>query len=462
MVGIIGGLYILVAIAVLALRREYFAPLLISSAAFPTTAAVTMAKVSISPFYLLAFVAAISVAIRWITPDRKVGAPRWVASFVILAIVVTAIGPTIFQGTPVLETGIDQSLNFPIALQYSNSMIAQVAYLCLGVAVALYLKNHPNADGRHLQVVFAVGIGFSSLRLAIEAAGMAWPATHFQNFAGADYTAVTDGRHYGVFSEPSALAIFCLGAMSYFIASLGRRSVRQLSFSSVMLVLSVLNLTAARSGTAVLGTMIMIILAVLVSQYHWWLHKRKFSLVTVLLPLIGLAYILAGFPGISEYMAVVAEKRVSDSATNRMGADLFALSVLRDTWGLGVGLGANRTSSLATYLLSAVGIAGTTIFVGMVVRALLSRTDRTGTAAAKWALVAVIVGKCLAEPGLSNPLLWVILGSIWQIENYQRTSSTTGAGRVAGPCQSAEAVYNPHAGPPEFFETRGRVLKERF
>ncbi|WP_206541953.1 hypothetical protein, partial [Leucobacter celer] len=60
----------------------------------------------------------------------------------------------------------------------------------------------------------------------------------------------------------------------------------------------------------------------------------------------------------------------SKSLNSRSSSDTFSLDLAAHTWGLGVGLGANRPSSFATMLVSCVGLIGAIAFAIFVWRAI--------------------------------------------------------------------------------------------
>jgi O-Antigen ligase len=109
--------------------------------------------------------------------------------------------------------------------------------------------------------------------------------------------------------------------------------------------------------------------------------RRLWPLLAAVLALAGLA-LLAGLvlrPDLLSKLTrfadvVVGSKLDSGSGTERMAWMAQGLRNLRDTWGLGVGLGSNRSSSFLVVLLSNLGVLGTLLYAAFVVAVL--RTPR--------------------------------------------------------------------------------------
>jgi hypothetical protein len=103
-------------------------------------------------------------------------------------------------------------------------------------------------------------------------------------------------------------------------------------------------------------------------------------------------------------------KLATESFVNRLASDAAGIRILLQTLGLGAGLGSNRSSSLATTLLSCVGIIGSAAFAVLVVQAIRSSLREPETRLAGWGLISLLVAQMVAQPDLSTPLLWFLLG----------------------------------------------------
>src|SRR5262245_59161173 len=117
----------------------------------------------------------------------------------------------------------------------------------------------------------------------------------------------------------------------------------------------------------------------------------------------------------------IFEKDESTSFLQRSYADLLAVSIFFETYGIGLGLGSHKANSLILTLLSNVGIAGLLLFSTFVVsllrsmsRAALDAADvnRGAVGAFQAALLGLIIIHAFSNPNLSTLLLWVQMGAV--------------------------------------------------
>ena len=87
--------------------------------------------------------------------------------------------------------------------------------------------------------------------------------------------------------------------------------------------------------------------------------------------------------------AATVSKGESGSFINRTASDLYSLQLLLQTYGIGVGLGSNRTSSFLSTLFSNVGVAGTLAY-GVFYFKLLANLPKEYEWF-KWAVLAFLV-----------------------------------------------------------------------
>ncbi|WP_164478018.1 hypothetical protein [Nocardioides pantholopis] len=403
------GFAILAVICVgLVTRRNLFPFALGASAALPTTAAITVGETTtVAPFYVLGVIALVLAIIK---RGRQVPHPVWpvLALFVVVVFAVTVCGPSLFEGVRILlpRAGIDAQIIDPAPLKYTPSMVAQLAYLVIGVGVAVYLAKE-RATLAVLHAAFGVGIGLGFLRIIVESAGLVWPNGQFQNSATASYNPF-ETRFFGTFAEPSNLAVFAVAAATFYAFRLVD-SMRYRWVSGVMLALALWQLLLASSGTAALAAVV-IVVSVLAVQFWRFVFGRGGlhpGLVVGMAPLVGTIW-LAGFA--DAFLLEITEKFDTESAANRFASDIFSLKLVGETLGIGVGLGANRPSSFVTMLLSCTGVVGATLFILVMTRTLRGRFSSASTRAAAWAWLALLIAKSLAEPALSTPLIWLTMG----------------------------------------------------
>ena len=113
----------------------------------------------------------------------------------------------------------------------------------------------------------------------------------------------------------------------------------------------------------------------------------------------------------------------------------FALQNFFDSYGLGVGLGTVRTSSLPMALLSNVGVPGSVFYLLFIASALGRRrgTPRTITTdvrlAARNACLGLIIGDIFAAPTVEQGLLFYVLAGIASAEPERNTAEQSASPR---------------------------------
>lgn len=389
------------------LKRDWFVYILAVAASLPATAAVSTSTTSVAPFFVLAILATGLAVLAVLAGEGGMEnrrAWRALVQFAVVALAVTAFAPAFFPDIRILSprSGIDSALVAPMPLDYTPSMLAQAAYLVLGLGTAAYLaqqRSRPNV----LEWAFVSGIVTSTAALV---AGDRWPQAAFRDFQGAAYNDF-DQRHAGVFPEPSVLSVFGIAAATYYLLEFRCTKGRRRYGSGVMFLLSLVNLLMAGSGTA--AASLLIVGALLVTVYFGamiFAGRRVHPLAPVVIP----ALVLLGLePRVRSLLSdVIADKLASQSATNRFAADGFSFEIAQDTFGIGVGLGANRPSSFALMLLSTVGVVGLTLFAVASFRLIWPAISQSP--ATTWSMTALLIAKSVADPNLSTPLLWLSAG----------------------------------------------------
>lgn len=409
-ISVVGAVFIALGLVTIWGKGRAFVAVLSASAALITTAAVTFTGNSIPPFYILAALATVNAVASWLRGVKvHHPAPVPLALFVAWSVLITAIGPAHFAGIPVLapRSGIDTEVYDPTPLAYTPSMLAQLAYVVLGAGVVLYLAQRRGLTAGALTPAFLVG-GFFSLARLIP--GLAGPLDSlFRNYASADYNPY-EWRHFGVFSEPSYLAVFSIAALAYALFRFGRTTGRSRAAAVLIAIAGAVNLLLSASGTAALAAVILGSLAIVYYGGGFLFAHRKLHPAWLLVPFGALLLILTPNPMTASLTKTITEKAASNSLLHRFASDMFSLDLTMHTWGLGVGLGANRPSSFLTLVMSSVGVIGFLLLVVVVYRTVRAAGSRPAWLPTVISLLALITAKVIAEPALSTPLLWFSLG----------------------------------------------------
>ncbi|WP_263377120.1 hypothetical protein [Granulicella aggregans] len=103
----------------------------------------------------------------------------------------------------------------------------------------------------------------------------------------------------------------------------------------------------------------------------------------------------------------IVDKPTTGSYSHRTAMDQYCLYLLKRTYGLGVGVGSYRPSSLVASLIGNVGIIGTALAALFVVQIALRVPANKGWI--RWALVAGLIDMALAIPDITQPILWCLL-----------------------------------------------------
>lgn len=398
------------------------------AAGLPSSAGVIAAQ-PIPVFVCVGAVAAVGLfSLRW-----TVRVERWAwlfAAFVLWSLALTALGPWVFAGTPVLTPrgGIERQLSALTPLDYTSTNLAQVLILVTASSAVAFLVRSGTA--RTALVTAAVtGVGLSLVRSVARAAGADFLAPFLDTLQ--TYYATTDVRWRGVFNEPSELAAFALGvaAMSgvaMCTATRLRARVLHLALAGGAVVLMI----GSASGTAVLAAGVVgavVVIVVVVRYLRSGGLGTEWVVVSALL--VGVALVIQGGAAVDFVTAIVDGKVGSGSQIARSGADAVALQVVADSWGVGVGLGGNRSSSFFLTLLSTVGVIGSGLFVSMVAVITREALRHRATVSAAAGLLAVLVAKTVATPDLGTPLMWLLLAAAVTVVPAATTSAAErGAG----------------------------------
>jgi len=175
-------------------------------------------------------------------------------------------------------------------------------------------------------------------------------------------------RIAGGFSEASGFAatsVTCLAFVVTFWRATG-------SYLALILSVCLLGLLLLSTSSTAYVALAVLALALLVSMLHSFLVGR-FSVRDIVLLVVAIAGITALFalylgnerlfePFVGLIDTMVFQKLDSASGAVRVYWNYKSLLAFSDTWGLGIGMGSSRSSSLIVSILSQFGIIGTIIF----------------------------------------------------------------------------------------------------
>lgn len=262
-----------------------------------------------------------------------------------------------------------------------------------------------------------------------------YAAAHEQNFGDVP-------RVSGPFSEPSGLAY----AYGGFLAYASARYLDDRRAGSLLLVLIAIAALAISTSTTAYALLAVWALCAVVAlpllgllDLLGGVRRRRPGSGRNRLAVIALvvAAILGGVWVVSSssdairvvYESSIQGKTETGSYKSRTGADMMGLESFSATWGIGLGLGSHRPSTLPVTLLSNTGLVGTLAFLIFVMLCLYrpkTRGSRFADARTLWPLRAFALGLLTAHlvssPNFNGQLLWLALILNLAISVHARTA----------------------------------------
>jgi tetrahydromethanopterin S-methyltransferase subunit F len=405
--------------------------------------------------------------------------------FSILVFVVLFIALCFFQGKIEVLPG---TSGFKSAatrfFHLSRENFTQVAYLILNIAL-VYTMGHQGARRaagvllRDWDVAVTCGLCFAAAialwQFVSLYAGLYFPSAFFYTNAGynrADSQSMVGlFRINGCFEEPSTLGYTFTG---YVLFAWLRYRLFPTAFSVGLIAVSVFCMLVSTSTTAIVGLLVFACIAfydVASSRLH--LFTKDFRLSSGQVAAIALFVVgglAAGFVVAANWQAIhlilqsaVFRKSQSSSFQERMFADVLALRVFVETYGIGVGLGSDKANSLMLGLLSNTGIIGLLLlggFVFSVVRPIRTTLDRLSSETLRkavrpfqWGAIGLILIHGFSNPNLSVLTIWVFLGGLIATQASVRKMEAAQASRPA-----LGGVNAPGGGPAPLISSGGASL----
>jgi len=358
------------------------------------------------------------------------------------------VGPFIFEGYPVYppHLGIDFSAIYgPSPLKFSKYNIAFPIYIIFNILTLGYIITTQWKHEDILALQKSLGISIFIVFLT----GLSQINFHyFGNFdvtkifytitsRKLDYALIGNflpiPRVQATFMEPSMLAPFIIGIFALYFYNFLNSSSKLISFLISSLSLGIIILSTSTTAYVTLCIVFLIIVFFnkpfkFRNDLRLFIIKSKLKTYTVysflfLIILIPFIHFIIGWDNLLKILELyLFNKSESGSFKSRTTADIHALTLFVKTYGLGVGLGSNRPSSLSLYLLSQCGAIGTFMFFYYVFSTLkftynaLKGTQYFGYF---FLLPAELIAQLIAYPDITNPTLWQFIYiatiiSIWR------------------------------------------------
>lgn len=375
------------------------------------------------------------------------------------AVAASYLMPHIFEGQVYVWPQKVGPLLVPAVLEPSGSNFNQDIYLLINCAflvlASAFLAATKLSPRIFLRAYFLSGFlaaGISAWQFASRVVGLPFPDELFYSNPGwAILTAQQIGsvpRINGPFAEPSSLGAY----MASIVCATGWLLLKgRYDRSTVALfIVAIITLMLSTSST---GFAVLAVVCVGVPLYAFLSGSFRLMSATLRLymPVILLAAVLFGIGAtfvpdfshsIHEVIDGTLNKRDSVSYEARTGADLDSLAVTLDTYGLGVGWGSNRSSSLIPGLLAGVGVPGVLglLWFGSQVAARARKAlDAGASDDVAWAidgccggLVGFLIAAIASAPTITSMTFFYLLSLL--------IASSTRAMRAARPAARASAL----------------------
>jgi hypothetical protein len=344
-----------------------------------------------------------------------------------------------------------------VPLQYSKQNITAAIYL-IGVLITSICAGAASTDPKSRRAVVRWGviiawlhIGFGLAGSALQHVGGAAIVKFFRNATYAEVVESEQGyfRIDGIFPEPSAFAGYAF-IWLVFTTELWLRNVRpRLTGLTAVALTMILVACTSTSGYASMALYALILLG------RFALAPRRFPLAKAIpIALLLLTAATAGLatcafnPHLSATIGrIVAKLTVGKADTTSGRQRLFviraSIRAVGATWGIGVGPGSFRSSSLLLAILESTGVIGLVTFFAHVFKILKPWRGDTYAlpgdpadavaAATSWTACAGLIPALLIAPTAVPSYVFAILGGLtlgWRVAPQRQRSLARASGRI--------------------------------
>jgi hypothetical protein len=423
------------------------------AALFTSAAAFLIGSANIQPAHLLLAFAAIAILQRSRESAGAINAIRmpkpgfWLICLVLYGILGGLLSPRLLAGsTQIIPLGASEYANTgstvplgPVSSNFTQAVYMAGDLLCFMMTVAVAsTRTGFMAVTAALMAYAAANIVLALLDVATYSTGTQALLEFIRN---AQYTLHNEEevsglkRIVGSFPEASAFARSTLGALG-FTGTLFLCGYRP-AWTGTLALVSLALVVLSTSSTGLAGTPPVLLIMYATALMRGGFHpvKRPLGSAAVLCaPLLVAGLVLAvllddkASEVVRNYFDIlIFSKSGSDSGIEREAWNSSALRNFFDSFGLGVGLGTVRTSSLPVALLSNVGVPGTLFYLLFVSTAFFGRRGVPRTfpsdvrLAARNAGLGLIIGDCFAAPTVEQGLLFYVLAGIASAEPERDT-----------------------------------------
>ena len=476
---IVGSLSTLAGIGCLIGSETFGLAALLLSALFGSATAVALPGLGgIQPTHLMiGFLAVKALSdrdrMRRIAVSARSRAGLWLLATWAVGMVCTLLMPRLFDNqilvNPIRAEGlIEGASELPLAPTPGN--ITQCIYFTADVATFL-LVSSSITGARSLRVAADIYLAYCAANLFFGAADLVTAKTGttaaLEFMRNATYTIYDEldpsdvQRVKGSFTEASSFAFATIGCFC-FSTRLALAGIRP-RLSTVVAVLSLGFIFMSTSSTGYLAALFCIVMlygGALIRLIARNGTDRDLGFV-VLGPLLAIGVILfiLTVPSLSESLqgllnAVLFDKASSQSGVDRSALNATGLQAFFESYGLGVGIGSTRTSSLIVAALSNLGLVGALAYAGFLFEALRmpARTDAVSagvSAAVRCALAGSLVAAILSGALVDLGVVFFALVAFATADPAADPCAVTERPSPMGALSASSLVTRRHAPSPQ-------------
>jgi hypothetical protein len=430
----LGVIFIVAGVACFLFRRSYLLPLVVIASVFEAgsifNSNLSDFSFGVQPFYVIEIFVLLHLVLRTLGRKKLLPTKNVRVHGIVVALCVfwlwcffsAFVMPRLFAGT-LVSSPRDELHDF-VPLQWTLSNLAQAGYLTLNIGTVIYalqvVRTREQADQLRRALYWAVFIVviISFAQTFADQVGLEFPYELFNNNSGYsqgfNQAAGSMHRAASTFLEPSMAGSYLAAVTCGLLAGFFRDGRQMSRLLPIFAVLSALVLTLSTTGfvTIAIGMALLILYSRRsrrVEQPHKWSASKWILILSV----IGVTvyFVLSSSDLMDAILAMTLEKMDSFSFWGRLAKEMQAIVVFVNTYGLGAGLGSNRSSGLLTTLLSSVGLVGTITFgyiLYRITKLFPGVSAGRSLQVAYWSLLVITISEVVAVPDINRPVFWAL------------------------------------------------------
>lgn len=351
---------------------------------------------------------------------------RYLLLFCIIGIIGAFALPLLFEGIPVYSPLERHAAEYPPSpLKFGVSNFVQAASILINTVFVFYIFQQAIIEKQTIKIIqrgFWFGFFLVCAIQIYERAAwlLEWQSFNWFFLTNTGYALSGEAKTQSgllrigsPFSEPSYSAAYMASIFCGLIGLISLKTIKEKKWMYYLLAVISFILTINIISTTGL---ILVAIGILIFSIHIALKSSlKFKIAIFILGSI-LITIIALFFNHSESFKLNANEFIFEKfiyAADRFNADFKSLSIFLHTYGLGVGIGSNRPSSLIASLMSNMGLMGlvlhSLIIIHLLKTSLYSKDENLEKLFYLLIYLFFVLAMYLSIPDINLPLHWVIM-----------------------------------------------------